>query len=56
MERLFVVADGLARLRLVRSGARTAGEVEILSGLQAGESVVVQGNRQLVDGQPVSSE
>lgn len=56
MERLFVVADGLARLRLVRSGARTDGEVEILSGLQAGESVVVQGNRQLVDGQPVSSE
>ena len=56
MERLFVVADGLARLRLVRSGARTDGEVEILSGLKAGEFVVVQGNRQLVDGQPVSSE
>ena len=56
MERLFVVADGLARLRLVQSGARTDGEVEILSGLKAGEFVVVQGNRQLVDGQPVSSE
>ncbi len=56
MERLFVVVDGLARLRLVRSGAGTDGEVEILSGLQAGEKVVVQGNRQLVDGQPVSSE
>lgn len=56
MERLFVVTDGLARLRLVQSGTRTDGEVEILSGLRAGEKVVVQGNRQLVDGQPVKVE
>lgn len=54
MERVFVVADGRARLRLVRSGARSAGEVEILSGLAAGESVVTGDSRRLVDGQPVS--
>lgn len=54
MERVFVVADGRARLRLVRSGARSAGKVEILSGLAAGESVVTGDSRRLVDGQPVS--
>ncbi len=54
MERVFVVTDGRARLRLVRSGARSDGEVEILSGLRAGEIVVTGDSRQLVDGQPVS--
>jgi len=54
MERLFVVQDGRARLRLVRSGARLDGEVEILSGLKAGETVVVEGGRTLVDGQSVT--
>ena len=54
MERLFVVQDGHARLRLVRSGARLDGEVEILSGLKAGETVVVEGGRTLVDGQSVT--
>ena len=54
MERLFVVEDGRARLRLVRSGAVIGDEVEILSGLKAGETVVVEGGRTLVDGQPVT--
>ena len=54
MERLFVVKDGHARLRLVRSGARLDGEVEILSGLLVGETVVLDGGRTLVDGQPVT--
>ncbi len=54
MERLFVVEDGRARLRLVRSGAAIGDEVEILSGLKAGETVVVEGGRTLVDGQPVT--
>lgn len=54
MERIFVVDDGRARLRLVRSGARADGEVEILTGLRAGETIVTGGSRQLTDGQPVS--
>lgn len=54
MERIFVVDDGRARLRLVKSGTRIDGEVEILTGLRAGETVVVDGSRQLTDGQPVS--
>lgn len=53
MERLFVVRDGVARLRLVRTGARQGELVEILAGLTAGEQVVIEGHDLLVDGQPV---
>jgi len=56
MERLFVVDAGRARLRLVRSGAAMNGKLEILTGLKAGETVVVEGSRTLVDGQPVTVE
>jgi RND family efflux transporter MFP subunit len=51
MDRVFVVADGRARLRLVRTGMRHDALVEILSGLHAGETVVTSNNRLLVDGQ-----
>lgn len=40
MDRVFVVEDGRARLRLVRTGPRHQGQIEILSGLGAGEQVV----------------
>lgn len=53
MERVFVVEKNQARLRLVRSGARQDGRVEILSGLAAGERVVVDGAAGLRDGQPL---
>lgn len=53
MERLFVVQDAKARLRLVRTGGRHGDQVEILAGLNPGEQVVVQGGEPLVDGQPV---
>jgi len=53
MERLFVVQNGTAHLRLVRSGEHREGQVEILAGLNGGEQVVVQGTERLVDGQSV---
>ncbi len=53
MERLFVVQEAKARLRLVRTGDRHGDQVEILAGLNPGEQVVVQGNEHLVDGQPL---
>jgi RND family efflux transporter MFP subunit len=56
MESVFVVKDDVARLRLVRSGLKDKDRAEILSGLQAQEVVVVQGNRQLTDGQSVIIE
>jgi multidrug efflux pump subunit AcrA (membrane-fusion protein) len=37
---VFVVEQGAARMRLVTLGARRDGQVEILSGLNGGESVV----------------
>jgi len=53
MERLYVVREGVARLRLVRTGERQGEQVEILAGLSAGEQVVVEGQDLLTDGQPV---
>jgi HlyD family secretion protein len=38
---IYVVADGLATLRQIRTGATSVGEVEILEGLEAGEQIVL---------------
>lgn len=55
MERVFVVStDSRAQLRLVKSGAVTGDRVAILSGLTAGETVVLAPAATLRDGQPVT--
>jgi multidrug efflux system membrane fusion protein len=47
----YVVKDGRARLHPVEIGLRTeSGTVEILSGLSAGQKVVVEGSDRLADG------
>lgn len=56
MEMVFVVADGRAQMRLVKSGKRFGGEVELVSGVRPGERVVVEGAAGLVDGQPVEAK
>lgn len=53
LEKVFVVQQGKAQLRLVRTGMRAKGMVEILSGLQAGEQIVTENNGLLVNGQPL---
>jgi RND family efflux transporter MFP subunit len=53
MEQVFVAEQGIARLRLVRSGARFADRIEILSGLRAGDQVVIATSSDLRDGQPL---
>jgi RND family efflux transporter MFP subunit len=53
MEMVFINEDGHARLRLVRSGRARDGTVEILAGLDDGESLVVAGAAALRDGQPL---
>jgi RND family efflux transporter MFP subunit len=53
MELVFVVVDGKAQLRLVRTGKRVENEVEVVSGLSANERVVREGAGALTDGQPV---
>lgn len=54
MERVFVVDQGRASLRLVKTGRTDAGRTEILSGLAGGETVVVAPPAALRDGQPVT--
>lgn len=54
MERVFVVEQGRAGLRLVKTGREEAGRIEIIAGLRAGEAVVVAPPAALRDGQPVA--
>jgi RND family efflux transporter MFP subunit len=53
MELVFAVENQRAHLHLVKTGRCVNGEAEILSGLDAGDIVVIEGAAQLVDGQPV---
>ena len=50
----FVVNDGRARLRIVELGQRNNEEAQILSGLEAGQAVVLHPPDTLVDGAPVT--
>jgi len=54
LELVFVVTTNTAQLHLVKTGRHTSDAVEIVSGLDAGDSVVVEGAQRLVDGQPVT--
>ncbi len=53
LEMVFTVTNQRARLHLVKTGRRVGDEIEILSGLNGGESIVVSGAEQLKDDQPV---
>ncbi len=54
MEIVFVVANGHAELRLVKTGNRVGDEMEVVSGLNSGEQVVTENASALADGQPVN--
>jgi len=56
MEIVFVVADQHAQLHLVKTGMRVGDEIEVLSGLDGGKTVVISGADQLTDGQPVEAK
>jgi len=56
LEIVFVVTNGRAQLRLVKTGKQFGDEIEIVSGLDGGESVVNEGVAQLADGQPVEAK
>jgi membrane fusion protein (multidrug efflux system) len=51
---VWAVVDGKASRRVVTLGVRSAGVVEILSGVQAGETVVVGGLERMGEGMPVA--
>lgn len=54
MERVFVVEQGRAVLRLVKTGRATGERLEVLAGLHAGELVVLAPPAALRDGQAVT--
>jgi RND family efflux transporter MFP subunit len=53
MERVFVISEGKAHLRLVKTGERANGKAAVLAGLDAGEKLVAMPTAALRDGQPV---
>ena len=55
VESVFVEDAGMARARLVRLGAERDGEIEVLSGLAAGDRVIHPAPPALADGAPVRS-
>ncbi len=54
LDRVFTVEKGFAKLRLVRTGAEFDGYIEILSGLDADETVVMKTESPLIDNQPLT--
>lgn len=53
LEGVYVLRDGVARLRWVRLGRAYGERVEVVSGLSAGDRVVISPARSLRDGHPV---
>ena len=51
---VFVADDGTARQRIVETGQRRDGRIAVLTGLEAGESVVVRGLQRVRDGTPLN--
>lgn len=54
IERVFVVSEGKALLRIVKTGGRANGHVQVIAGLDGGERVIVSPAPDLRDGQAVS--
>jgi RND family efflux transporter MFP subunit len=53
MELVFVVINQQAELRLVKTGRRLGNDIELVSGINAGEQIVISNATELLDGQPV---
>ena len=55
IESVFIVEDGVARLRLIKTGRKMDGKEEVLSGLSGGEAVVAKDAHLLTDGVAVET-
>ncbi|MDH4049026.1 MAG: efflux RND transporter periplasmic adaptor subunit [Gammaproteobacteria bacterium] len=53
---VYVVVDGKAEQRVVRIGERLPGQVEVLSGLEVGDTIVTAGQMKLFEGADVQSK
>jgi RND family efflux transporter MFP subunit len=52
----FILKDGKAQRRVVQTGLEAGGQVQIISGIQPGETVVTAGNEKLRDGMAVKAQ
>lgn len=51
---MYVVMEGKASQRIVKTGEKKNGYMEILSGVETGETLVLDGAAYLTDGAPVN--
>ena len=56
VSKVFTVADGKAVERKIETGERVGNDVEVLSGLDKPEAVVIEGKNRLATGTPVSNK
>lgn len=54
LDRVFIVDDGTARMQLVKTGLKHGELIEILSGISAGDQVVIDNPAELSDGRKVT--
>jgi RND family efflux transporter MFP subunit len=54
LQMVFVNEKNVAKLRLIRTGRERSEGIEVLAGLDGGESLVIEGADKLMDGQPLS--
>ena len=52
----FILKDGKAQRRVLQTGLEAGGQVQIVSGIQPGETVVTAGNEKLKDGMEVKAQ
>jgi len=52
----YVLRDGKAQRRVVQTGLEAGGQVQVVSGIQPGETVVTAGNEKLKDGMEVKAQ
>jgi multidrug efflux pump subunit AcrA (membrane-fusion protein) len=53
--RVFVVENGIARAREVKTGTLMGNQIEITGGLRSGERIIVSEVDRLADGTPVAA-
>ena len=54
LQMVFVNEKNIAKLRLIRTGRERSEGIEVLAGLDGGESLVIEGADKLIDGQPLT--